>query len=165
MSKTVWRGQTAEGSFRNKQDWTIHGVMTFPKFIPVYITFSTDGGRFGGWFYDRMVHQDFDQDLGERKVNLPLLQLWLSDRDEQKAELLYTMLRDAIVSGEKVAAVRFWKEEGEGKMTQLDRERGCSYESRYSILGMVTWPGLQAPGLPKWALPSDLTPFPSFPPT
>ena len=96
--------------------------MTGSKFIPVHITFATDEKQFGGWFYNATG------DLGERKVNLPFLKLWLSDRDGQKAELLYTTLRDAIMSGRKVADVRFWKKKGEGLMTQLDREHGYSYE-------------------------------------
>jgi hypothetical protein len=38
-------------------------------------------------------------------------------------------------------------------MTQIDKERGWSYESHYTILGLVTWQELHAQKLPKWALP------------
>jgi hypothetical protein len=40
-------------------------------------------------------------------------------------------------------------------MTQIDKEHGYSYQSRYPILGMVTWPELHAERLPKWAMPTD----------
>ena len=76
-----------------------------------------------------------------------------ADRDDQKAELLYRVLRDAIVRGSKHAGIRFFKNKGEGLMTQIDKERGWSYESHYTILGLVTWQELHAQKLPKWALP------------
>jgi hypothetical protein len=40
-------------------------------------------------------------------------------------------------------------------MTETDKQHGYSYESRYSILGMLTWDQLEAQNLPGWALPSD----------
>ena len=77
----------------------------------------------------------------------------LSDRAKQHAELLYAALRDAIMKGSKHVNVRFWKNKGEGLMTQTEKERG--YSSQYAILGMVTWPEVHAQKLPKWAIPTD----------
>jgi hypothetical protein len=51
------------------------------------------------------------------------------------------------------------KEKGIGLMTQLDKEHGFSYESRYPILGLVIWPTLRAASLPKWAVPTDQIDF------
>lgn len=156
ISKTVSLGQTrVDEEFRNTSEWEIHGVMTHPKFIPVNITFTTDEKQFGGFSYN----QTGDRDFNGRKISLPILELWLLDRDEQKAKLLYTALHDAIISGRKYIGVRFWKKKGDGLMTQTDNEYGYSYESRYVILGMVVWPELQADRLPKWAVPMDQNDF------
>ncbi len=38
-------------------------------------------------------------------------------------------------------------------MTEKDREYGWSYESSYSVTGIVTWNTLQSERLPRWALP------------
>jgi hypothetical protein len=130
--------------------------MTYPKFIPVTITFAKEEKQFGGFYYDRSDKHDL---TNERKINLPLLEVWLSDRDEQKAQLLIGALRDAILSGRKYAGVRFFKKEGEGLMTPADEEHGFSYQSRYSILGLVTWQELHAGRLPKWSLPTDYHDF------
>ena len=154
--KTVSLGMRAD-TYRgeDRSEWSVHGVMTFPKFIPVDITFTSDEEQFGGFFYDRADNVDFNT----RKINLPSLGVWLSDRTGQKAELLYAALRDAIMRGCKHVGVRFWKNKGEGVMTQIDKEHGYSYESRYAILGMVTWPELHAKRLPKWAMPTDYRDF------
>ncbi len=141
--------------FNNRSEWAIHGVMTYPKFIPANITFTMDDEQFGWFFYDRRD----DMSFSGRKINLPFLQLSLSDRDEQKAQLLYKALRDAIISGEKFASVRFWKKKNEGLMTQKDKEHGYSCQSRYLILGMVTWIELHAFKLPKWSVPTDQRDF------
>jgi hypothetical protein len=87
------------------------------------------------------------------------LEVWLSDEKEQKAQLLNTALRDAITSGRKYAGVRLFKKPDEGRMTQVDKEHGYSYEGRYTILGLVTWQELQADRLPKWAVPTDRNDF------
>jgi hypothetical protein len=153
--KTVSLG-TSSHRYSNRSDWTGHGVMTYPKFIPVNIWFdAAEEKQFGGFLYDRRDNTDF----GGQKVNLPTLEIWLSDRDEQKAQLLYTALRDAIISGRKCIGVRFWKKKGEGVMTQMDKEHGFSYESRYDISGMVAWTMLHAVRLPKWAVPTDYRDF------
>jgi len=148
MSKTVSLGRSQYGD-RNRMEWEVHGVMTFPKFIPVEITFESDDEQFGGFFYNTWDNQEFNG----LNIELPCLNIWLSDGDGRKAELLYSALRDAITSGNKYLDVRFWKNKGDGLMTQADKKEGYSYESRYPILGMVTWPGLHAERLPKWALP------------
>src|SRR5262249_53567806 len=140
---------------RDRWEWSVHGVMTYPKFIPVEITFEGDEKQFGGFHYNRQDNEDFNS----RKINLPRLEIWLSDRDGQKAELLYAALRDAIMSGSKYVGVRFWKNKGEGLMTQIDKEKGYSYQSRYPILGMVTWPELHAQRPPKWAIPTGYRDF------
>jgi hypothetical protein len=85
--------------------------------------------------------------------------VWLSDRDQQKAQLLYEVMRDALANGRKYIGVRFFKVEGEGLMTKTDKEHGYSYEGRYAILGMVTWQDQYAANLPKWALPMDYNDF------
>jgi hypothetical protein len=104
ISKTVSLGQMRVGGDRTHgSEWSIRGVMTRPKFIPVDITFTNDDELFGGFSYDR---QD-DRDFNGRKVNLPFLSMWLSDRNGQKAQLLYSALRDAIMCGQKCADARF----------------------------------------------------------
>jgi hypothetical protein len=156
MLKTVSLGQMrANDEYRNSSEWSVHGVITSPKFIPVDITFTDDEEQFGGFFYDRRDDQDFDG----RTINLPCLGVWLSDGAGQKAELLYAGLRDALTRGSKHLGVRFWKNTGEGLMTQIDKEHGYSYQSRYTILGMVTWPELHAQRLPRWAIPTDYKDF------
>jgi len=136
-------------------DWEVHGIMTYPKFIPVTITFTKDEGEFGGFSYNRSDTNIFNK----RKINLPRLEVWLSDKNEQKALLLNDALRDAISSGRKYAGVRFFKKTGEGLMTQLDKEYGWSQECRYMILGLVTWQELHAGRVPKWTLPTDYNDF------
>jgi hypothetical protein len=156
ISKTVSLGKTRVGDdARHTSEWSISGVMTRPKFVPVNIAFDNQGDEFGGFFYGRRDNQDF----GGRKVSLPFLEVWLSDRDEQKAQLFHSTLSDAIMCGQQCADVRFWKEKGKGLMTQLDQQHGYSYESRYPILGMVIWPTLQVARLPKWAVPTDQIDF------
>jgi hypothetical protein len=154
--KTVSFGQSqAEGRYENQMEWAVHGVMTFPKFIPVNIRFEDNDEQFGGFFYNRWDNHDYNG----RNINLPLLEVWLSDQPGQKAELLYAGLRDAIVRGSKYCGVRFWKNKGEGLMTEMDKEHGYSYQSRYKILGMVTWQELHAQRLPKWAFPAHYGDF------
>jgi hypothetical protein len=151
--KTVSLGQMqANDGSKDSSECSVHGVMTFPKFIPVSITFADDE-RFGAFFYDRRDNHNFNG----RKINLPSLGIWLSDRDGKKAELLYAALRDTIMRGSKYLGVRFWKHKGEGLMTQTEKERG--YSSQYAILGMVTWLELHAQKLPKWAIPTDYRHF------
>jgi hypothetical protein len=135
--------------------WEVHGLLTYPKFIVVKISFTTDQKQFGGFFYNRSDNETFNG----RKLNLPLLEVWLSDENEQKALLLNAALRDAIISSRKSAGVRLFKKPGEGLMTPTDKEHGYSYESRYTILGLVTWQELQADRLPKWAVPTDRKDF------
>jgi hypothetical protein len=156
--KTVSLGQTrTDGEVRHRSEWEVYGVMTRPKFIPVDIAFDNgEGEQFGGFSYDRRDNQSLN---GTHDFNLPFLRLWLSDRDGQKAQLIYEALRHAILSGKKCKNVRFWKKKGDGFMTEVDKEHGWSYQSRYPILGMVAWPELQAVGLPKWAIPADQTDF------
>jgi hypothetical protein len=154
--KTVSLGQyEAEGRYKNESEWAVHGVMTFPKFIPVHIKFTGNEEQFGGFGYNRMDDNDFNG----RKINLPLLEVWLSDQPGQKAELLYAALRDAIMRNSKYCGVRFFKNKDEGLMTEVDKEHGFSYQSRYKILGMVTWLELHANRLPKWAFPTDYRDF------
>jgi hypothetical protein len=129
--------------------------MTYPKFIVVKISFTADEKLFGWFFYNRSDNETFNG----RKINLPLLELSLSDEKDQNALLLNSALRDAIISGQKYAGVRFFKKAGEGLMTPTDKEHGFSYQSRYTILGMVTWQELRAGRLPKWALPTDRKDF------
>jgi hypothetical protein len=138
------------GHSENSTGWEIHGVITHPKFIPVTITFMKDEEQFGGFFYNRSDNNAFKG----QEINLPRLEIWLSDSNNQKGQSLIDALRDAVISGRKYASVCFFKKKGEGLMTPTDKERGYSSESRYSILGLVTWQEIQAGRLPKWALPT-----------
>jgi hypothetical protein len=152
ISKTVSFGQMGTGlGFRHPLEWLAHGVMTYPKFIPVNVTFTGADDQFGVFAYNILVKRKFK--AGE--VNLPLLDIWLSDREGEKAQQVYSALHDAIMSREKFAEIRFFKEKGQGLMTEIDRLHGYSYESRHTILGMVIWPTLQAHNLPMWAVPTD----------
>jgi hypothetical protein len=114
-----------------------------------------DAGEFGGFSYNRSDNNIFNN----RKINLPRLEVWLSDENEQKASLLNNALRDAILSGRKYVGVRFFKQKDEGLMTQMDKEKGYSSESRYRILGAITWQELHVDKLPKWTLPTDYNDF------
>jgi hypothetical protein len=158
INKTISLGGRNDDRFRSEgsTQCEVHGLITFPKFIPVKIGFVKDEKQFGGFYYDRSHKHDFSD---ERKINLPVLEVWLSDNDEQKAQLLIGALRDAILSGRKYAGVRLFKKEGEGLMTPTDEERGYSYQSRYSVFGLVTWQELHASRLPKWTLPTDYQDF------
>jgi hypothetical protein len=157
ITKTISLGDRGNNMLppEDRTDWEVHGVMTYPKFIPVTITFTKDEKQFGGFFYNRSDNNTFN----EQKIILPRLEVWLSDDGEQRAVLLSTALRDAILSGRKYAGVRFFKKKDEGLMTQIDKEYGWSYESRYMILGLVTWQELHAGSLPKWTLPTDYNDF------
>jgi hypothetical protein len=111
--KTVSLGQMQADDvkyrkYRDKSECSVHGVMTFPKFIPVNITFAGDE-PFGTFFFTTQDHN-----VNGRKIQLPFLCIWLSDRDGQKAELLYAALRDGIMRGSKHLGVRFLKDKGEG---------------------------------------------------
>lgn len=102
ISNTVSIGQMGVGDdAKHKSEWSIHGVMTYPKFIPVDISFTGEDHQFGGFSYDRQDNKDFNG----RKVNLPFMHVWVSDRDGQKGQLFYSALRDAIMCGEKCANV------------------------------------------------------------
>jgi hypothetical protein len=80
--KTVSLGKTrADGEVRHQSEWEVHGVMTFPKFIPVDISFTRDEEQFGGFFYDMLNNQDFND---VHDFSLPFFRLSLSDRDGQK---------------------------------------------------------------------------------
>jgi len=157
ITKTISLGNRAIGFEAEdyRADWAIHGVITHPKLIQIAITFAADERQFGGFSYDRVDNNAFKG----LEVKLPLLQIWLSDKSEQKAQLLMGALRDAVMSGRKYAGVRFFKEKNEGLMTPTDKEHGYSYQSRYSISGLVTWQELHASRLPKWTLPSDHNDF------
>ncbi len=173
-------------SLGGSTECAVHGVMydlpgvTYPKFIPVMITFEGRsefkehlkalrlqyGGQTSdtkekthGWFSYQTSETEptlevWLPDRDEQKAQLPfgllpLLKVGFSDRDEKIAQLLIGALSDAILSGRKCARVRFFKKEGEGLMTPADEEHGYSYQSRYSILGLVTWQELHAGRLPK----------------
>lgn len=158
INRTISLGGRSDDRFRfgDRAECEVHGVMTFPKFIPVKIVFANDEKEFGGFAYDRSDKHNFTD---EQKIDLPHLSVWLSDKDEQKARLLIGALRDAILSGRKYAGVRLFKKEGEGLLTPTDKEHGYSYQSRYSVLGFVTWQELHAGRLPKWTLPTDYRNF------
>jgi hypothetical protein len=154
MSKTMSLGQRHSREERwYEPDWSACGVMTSPKLIPVGIRFSNreHDEHFGGFSYDRRDNKAFN----ERIVNLPFLNVWLSDRDGHKRQVLHSALQDALVGGWRSTGVRFWKEKGQGLMTELDKHHGYSYESSYVIFGMTIWPTLQARCLPRWAVPTD----------
>lgn len=113
ISKTVSLGQMrADGEARHQEDWEVFGVITSPKLIWTHITFTTNDGQFGGFSYNTL-----ERNFREREANLPLLEIWLYDPDEQKAKLLRSAMYDALVSGRKSIGVRFWKAKGDGLMT------------------------------------------------
>jgi hypothetical protein len=161
ICKTVSLGYSSSDRFNadpnsSRSTWDVYGMMTYPKFIPTRVSFTgTEEKQFGGFFYDRSDNCNF----GGQKISLPMLGIWIFDPDEAKAQLLYSVLRDAIIGGEKYASIRFWKKKGDGLMTATDKEHGWSYESRYAITGMVAWPTVQVRNLPKWALPLDYHDF------
>jgi hypothetical protein len=149
IQRTTVRGGNSRRIFQPTTAWEAHGVMTLPKFIPVKITFTKEPGEFGGFDYA------LTDTLDEPPITLPVLKVWLSDEKEQKTLIIAEALRDAILSGRKSAHVRFFKNIGEGLLTQVDREKGCSGERRYLIVGMTTFQELHAGSLPRWGLPTD----------
>jgi hypothetical protein len=148
IQRTTGSGVNRRRIFEQRTDWQVHGVMAYPKFVQVRITFTTDAGEFGGFNYN------LEETLDDPSITLPLLEVWLSDENEQKALILNDALRDAILSGRKSAHVRFFKNRGEGLMTQVDKEKGYPSD-RYAILGMITSQELHAGSLPRWGLPTD----------
>jgi hypothetical protein len=86
---------------------------------------------------------------------LPLLGIALSNRENKTASAIFDAHCNALLSGKRHSLVRFWKKKGDGLMTERDKAHGFSYESRYSIFGIITWNGLVSEQLPRWALPMD----------
>jgi hypothetical protein len=123
----------------------VAGLLTFPKFILVNITFDTDAQTFGGFCYNSL-----NVEVRGEELTLPLLEVWLA---HEAMKEIYDAHRDALWSGRTHSTVGFWKQEGDGVMTALDREKGYSYQSRYPVFGIITWSELNSTSLPTWALP------------
>jgi hypothetical protein len=129
----------------------VHGVLTYPKYILVNISFGKDPDF---WLYSRFDHQDHRG----KKVNLPMLEICIADPEGRAAKIVHDAHRDAILCGRNYSGVRVWKRKGEGLMTDADKQHDWSYESRYSVFGMTTWSELVSKTLPRWAYdPADKT--------
>jgi hypothetical protein len=104
MTRTVAQGKSGvDRDERHTSEWSGHGVMTLPKFIPVTISFNGGHEEFGGFSYNRLDNQDLND---TSDFSLPSLNVWLSDPDGRKAQLIYEALRDAILSGNTYTGVK-----------------------------------------------------------
>jgi hypothetical protein len=155
ITKTTMFGSGA----RDTLEYEVLGIMTWPKFIAVGIAFEDSNESrtdlFGGFCYNRSDNHD----VAGRNVNLPLLDVWLSNWNNETSKAIVEGHRDALLLGRRHSSVRLFKNKGDGVMTDKDREHGWSYESRYSVIGVVTWNVLQSERLPRWALPPGETGF------
>ena len=149
ISKRQGFGMTSRDEpVREPNGHEINGVITYPKYILVTIALEKDLGEFGVWSYKL-----YNTSSGSENVNVPLLEFVVADPSGDIAEALHEGQMAALAAGRRYSAVQFWKREGDGAMAAGDRERGCSYESRYPLLGMYTWAELEATDLPNWAVP------------
>jgi hypothetical protein len=124
-----------------------HGIMTYPKFIIVGIVFFPSKANDGVWSYDRS-----DVTTSEGNVlGIPKIDCHIADVGGHASKMILSAHKDKISCGQAHSDLRIFKNKGDGKMTDLDREHGHSYESKYPICGWVTWSDLYTKTLPKWA--------------
>lgn len=135
-------------AMRDPNGYEVSGVITYHKLILVSISFDANSENFGEWFYNLYNHASKPQ-----KIEIPFLELYLSDPSYKMASAMFEAHQAALLSGQRYSLARFWKRKGDGVMTEKDREHGYSYESRYPLLGLYTWAEIESMKLPKWAVP------------
>jgi hypothetical protein len=150
-------GEYAEGApVLDPFVYEMSGVITFPKLILVTLNFerasrqvtAASDETFGIWYYS--IWKKWSAPTGP---GIAALELHVTDDDGKIREALYEALKMALLSGRRHTLARFWKREGDGAMTAMDREHGYSYESRYPLFGMYCWSEVEATTLPNWAVP------------
>jgi hypothetical protein len=149
INKRSGFGGTQEGEvMREPSGYEVSGVITFPKLILVTVTFEQSGDTFGTWFYN--LYNDSTAPVG---TGAPNLELYVGDSNGKIREALYEGLKTALLCGRRHTMARFWKRQGDGAMTEKDKEHGYSYESRYELFGMYCWSEAESTRLPDWAVP------------
>ena len=146
--RTVTSGVYREGDLGgNGVSLEAHGIISWPKYIACHVAF--ENGRDLGCFSYNSIDR-----VGGRPADpkVPLMQLSLTD---QFATEIYEAHWGALMSGRRFSQIRVWKRKGEGLMTELDKEHGYSYQSRYTVIGITSWCQLMARDVPAWALPID----------
>jgi len=135
-----------------KETYEIHGVLTHPTFSIVSLSFSQSSDPEGCWYYDILDRNEYQ----DTKVILRKLDICLPYTDGFPERVIHDAHRDAIICGRKFSTVRVFKKKGDGLMSAADKQHGYSYESRYPVLGWITWSDLSSPAIPDWAYePSD----------
>src|ERR1700730_4777549 len=133
------------------EGYEIHGVLTYPKYIIVTISFAPSD-NVGIWFYNRRDKEKYQGN----EYNIPMLEMCLTNTDGITAKTIHDGHRDAIICGRNYSLVRIWKRKGDGLMTETDKEHDFSYESRYPIIGLTMWSHLVSRSAPGWAyMPGD----------
>jgi hypothetical protein len=91
----------------------------------------------------------FDYQLGEKykggNVHVPLLHVILNDRDGSIVAALREGMRDVLLSGETVLAVRCW--------CSFPRGWADANDIRCPITGFNIWSNLVSPRIPEWQRP------------
>ena len=130
----------------------LHGIMTYPKFIIISIYFFPSTANDGVWSYDRW---DAKTDEGN-VIEIPKIDVHIADVGGRASNIILSAHKDKILCGQTHSNIRIFKNKEDGKMTELDKEHGYSYESRFPITGWVTWSEVHTRNLPSWAYePSD----------
>ena len=124
------------------------GIMRSNKLVLVELGFASIEGSIGKFNYDVLGPLNDG-------TKVPLFQITLDESDEIIKKKLLDSHQAALLSGEPFSGFCIFKRKGEGSMTDLDKEHGYSYESRYDVTGYVTWRILLSKHLPNWALPYD----------
>lgn len=138
-------------AFTEQEGFDISGLVTLPKFLPVQLNFderADDEFPFGCWFYHCCDHQ-----LVDRKIRFPFLEFCITDPGCKIRAALFEAHKAAIYSGKRHSSARFHKRKGDGVMTPKEREQNWSSESRYPLIGAITWAEVQSTKLPSWAYP------------
>jgi hypothetical protein len=144
----------AEDRTLETYEYEISGVITFPKLVLVTVSLRREmHSEFGVWFYNLFLGTPQLYPRGAKEPDTPNLELHIRDPEGAIAETLYEAHKAALLSGRRYSLARFWKQEGEGVMTQKDKEQGWSFGSSYSLLGMYSWAVVEARNLPPWAAP------------
>lgn len=149
ITKRFGFGSSRPGSFSENQGGIeISGILTYPKFVLVNVALYDDEGEFGCFSYNR-----FNALGDDRSQGLPMLEIALNDPKGRMGEAMLASHQAALRSGGVHSLARFWKREGDGRMSDVDREKGWSYEGRYALTGMYSWAVEESKKLPAWAVP------------
>jgi hypothetical protein len=147
VGKRMGFGSMHEGEpMTDPNGYEVTGIISYPKFILVSISFDAISENFGGWCYTVYNHARKPTNIG-----IPLLELYLSDPDFKMAAAIFGAHQAALLSGKRFSWAKLFKRRGDGVMTTEERERG--YSKHYPLIGLYTWAELESQTLPAWAVP------------